>query len=148
MFALLLVALPVLACGVLLGVKEKLRGTVVEKLGVRFAKGFKELDLRLNPPPPKVAPKIEAPKPEPKPEEPAKTGPEDQARDENEILEVWNAWRFAKQKINQLSVGATDAQKVEIEKAQAEQKEREAKMDRLVERYRKIYGKEYDPRKQ
>ncbi len=148
MFALLLAALPVAACGVLLGVRPKLKDTVIEKLGVRFSKGFKELDRRLNPPPPKAAPPAAPTPPPPPPEEPAKPGPEDQARDENEILGIWNKWRFNNQKIKQLSIGATEAQKADIEKANAEQKELESRMDSLCDRYKKTYGKEYDPRKQ
>jgi hypothetical protein len=148
MFALFLAALPVIACGVLLGIRPKLQGTVIEKLGVRFAKGFRELHDRLNPPEAKPAPKPEAPKPPPPPEEPVKPDAVEQARDENEMIQLHGSIRRTERDINQLSVGANDQQKADIEKMRGAQKEREAKLDMLVERYKKTYGKEYDPRKQ
>jgi hypothetical protein len=148
MLALLLTALPVVGCPILLSMKEKLREGFLATMGPRFMKGFKELDAKLFP-----VEEVEAPKPppkprEPEPEAPAKPTAEDQRQMEDEINKRWMEYKREERTVRQLSVGATDAQKVEIEKAQAELKSKLTHIDQLRANYRKIFGKDHDPTKE
>ncbi|HYE99583.1 MAG TPA: hypothetical protein VEJ18_11765 [Planctomycetota bacterium] len=146
--ALLLALLPVVACPVLLTLREGFKGSIVEKIGTLFAKGFQALDRRLFP----VAEAAPAPPEEkkaaPPPEAPAKPTAEDQRQMEEEINKRWMEYKREERTVKQLSVGATEAQKADIQKAQADLQQKQQRIDELRANYRKIFGKDYDPTKQ
>jgi endogenous inhibitor of DNA gyrase (YacG/DUF329 family) len=149
LLSLLLTALPVAATPILLSTRDSLREGPLGTLGPRFVKGFKALDAKLFPveveaPPPPPPPKVK----EPEPEAPAKPTAEDARRMEEEINKLWMEFKREERTVKQLSVGATAAQKADIQKAEAELKEKKARIDQRREVYRKAFGKDYDPTKQ
>ena len=145
--ALLLVALPVAACPVLLSMQSGFKGSIVEKIGVLFVKGYQALDQRIFPAAEAAPAPVEEKKPAaPAPEAPAKPTAEDQREMEEEINKRWMEFKREERTVKQLSVGASEAQKVEIQKAQAGLKEKEQRIEELRATYRKAFGKDYDPR--
>ncbi len=144
--ALFMMAVPVIACPILYNGRGGLKGPV-EKIGARFGKGFHTLYTMMVTPPRKAK---TAPPPEKKEvvEEPVKPGPEDQKRDEEEINKLWIEYMREKRTVDQKAVGASASEQEMIRKAKDElQKKLDAITERR-ERYRNLYGKDYDPQNQ
>jgi hypothetical protein len=150
MLALLLAALPVIACGALLGVQEKLKGTVLEKVGQKFAKGFLELSKKIAAPESKPPPPAEAPKPPPAPEEPAKPGPEEQKRLQEDINKVFMEYMRTKRTVDSKEKTASAEEKAtpEFVEARGKVKQLEDRLNALKGQHKQWFGSEYDPKDQ
>lgn len=146
--AFFLMIIPVVACPILYNGRGGLRGPS-EQIGQRFSKGFFELYRKISPPPrAKATLPPEDKKPEAPAEEKARPGPEDQKRDEGEIIEAWTKYMREKRTVDQKAVGAADAEKAMIEKEREELKKQLDAINALRERYKKTYGKDFDPQNQ
>lgn len=147
--ALLLTALPLIACPILLSMKEKLEASLLKPMGARFTKGFLALNEKLfppeeAPPAPRPAPKAVAPEPE----EPVKLTAADKQNMRDEIDKRWTEFKREDRTFSQKSVGATPAEKAEFAEAEARIKGMKSRYDELRANYRKLFGEDYDPTKQ
>jgi hypothetical protein len=148
--AFFLMIIPVISCPILYNGRGGLQGPI-DKIGTHFSKGFHALYLQICPPPKK--PRSAAPPPEEKKagtsaEEKARPGPADQKRDEEEIQKLWGDYMREKRTVDQKAVGATDAEKEMIQKAQDEIKKKLDAVNELRARYKTTYGKDFDPKEQ
>ena len=147
LLAYLLLVTPIVACPFLLKQKDTFAHAALDKLGARFQRGFNRIyDKWFKPAPPTPAPKPVAPKPVEK-----KTilpTAEEKERDKDTIIKAWTELRLAERTVKQTSVGATPAQKADIEKAKAKVDALRKKYEDAREYYRKIHKEEYDPAQQ
>jgi hypothetical protein len=149
--AFLLLLAPLGAAGGLLAVREKLAAQdFVASFGARIAKGLKKIHEKLSPPADAAPPKSAEPaqSSEPGPEEAAKPTAEDQKRDEEEINKRWMEFKREERTFKQKSVGATAAEKVEYQKVEEDLRKKQTHIQELRGRYRKAYGKDYNPQDQ
>ncbi len=149
LLAYLFLILPVVACPLLHGQRDKFKGGPLEKAGIRLQKGFLALYQKLAPPPP-APPPAPPPKPEAPPEEKPKPTAEDETRDRDEILRLWGEYKREDRTYKQRLVGASDAEKAseEFRTAEANVKQKEERIRVLRENFKKIYGKDLDPTKE
>jgi hypothetical protein len=147
LLAFVLAALPVVGGAVLLQSKGKLKAGLSLQVGERFSKGLFKIYEQLVPPLPPPPPPPEEKKPEPPPEPPKPTE-EDRQRDEAQIIKVWEEWARTSRDLETSLRTADDAQKAELEKVKEAVKQQEERLNALVEQYKKIYEKEFDPRQQ
>jgi hypothetical protein len=146
LLGLVLLALPLIACPVLLTQRERLEGTPIEKLGTIFSKGFLELDARLFPKEEPEKPKPPPPPPPPPaPEAPAQPTAEDKAQWEIQITKLIEQTNRRKRDLNTAAVGETPEQKAAMQAVRDEQDKQLKELDRLQGIYRKFYGKPYNP---
>jgi hypothetical protein len=145
--AFILFILPVVACPIMLGVREKLAGPL-GALGARFAKGFLALHEKLSEPAAKPAPPPPPPPAPPPSEEKPKPTEEDRKRDKDEITKLWLDYMREKRTVDQKATGATDAEKDMIEKARADLKQKLEAITSRRELHKKTYGEDFDPTKE
>ena len=150
LLAFFLMIIPVVACPIVYNGRGGLRGPI-EKIGTQFSAGFHAIYLQISPPP-KRSRSATPPPPEKKAEaaadEKARPGPEDQKRDEEEIQKQWIDYMREKRTVDQKAVGATDAEKEQIQKVQDELKKKLDAINELRTRYKTTYGKDFDPKEQ
>lgn len=149
MLALALVVLPLIACPVLLAVRPNLAGSVVEKVGVLFGKGFQALDAKVFPTAEAAPAPVEEKKPAaaPPPETPAQPSAEDKAQWERDITKLIEQTRRRERDLRQSSVAATPEQKAALAQVREQQDRDLEKLKNLQALYRKFYGADYDPEK-
>lgn len=138
--AYLILLIPLAACPVLLNSREKLKGTVVEKLGGMFQRGFHALyeKLTIIPVAPKPKP-VEEKKPE-APAEPVKPSAEERQADEAKLIKVHEKVMRLQLRLKTDTVGKTPEELAAFEPARAELKKEEDEYDRREKQYEKIYG--------
>jgi endogenous inhibitor of DNA gyrase (YacG/DUF329 family) len=142
--AWILAILPLAACPALLSAREKLKGGPVEKIGVRFQKGFRSIYEKLVPPagPPKPKP---AEKKSDAPEEPAK--PDAATKDElkRDCTDLYLKWKRDDRTFSQRSVGATDAEKAEFEATRKDLDARKDRIEQLRATIKRLFNEDFDP---
>jgi len=141
--AYLILLIPLAACPVLLNAREKLKGTVVEKLGGMFQRGFHALyeKLTIIPVAPKPKP-VEEKKAE-APAEPVKPSAEERQADEDKLIKLHQKIMRLTLRLKNDTVGKTPEELAAFEPARAELKKDEEEYDRLDKQYEKIYGAKY-----